>query len=148
MIPPVLLFPTKKKKKKNLEMMIWHFLLPIPQNLLCMGLGDISDKASDINVLLPVTEKLLKIDPFSPSASFYHHLCQVYWCGWQRTPLRWLMNKPMIIFNNRKAWGLGKILTVGGITKSLHRKSLVILLLWVTHDTRRTCVRVELGLTL
>lgn len=109
-----------------------------------------SERINILDTFVTMLESLEQggaIDPFSPSASFYHHLCQVYWCGWQRTPLRWLMNKPMIIFNNRKAWGLGKILTVGGITKSLHRKSLVILLLWVTHDTRRTCVRVELGLT-
>lgn len=74
------------------------------------------------------------IDWFSPSANF----CQVDWCSWQRSPLRGLMNKPMRIFNNRKACRPGKILLTGGITQSLPGKSLVMLWRWVTHARGKT----------
>lgn len=80
------------------------------------------------------------IDQFSPSANSYHHFCQVGSCGLQRSPLSWLMNKPMRIFNNRKACGLGKIFLVEGIAQNLHGTSLVMLLLWVPHARGRTCM--------
>lgn len=94
------------------------------------------DKINLVDTFVSLLESLGQegaIDQFSPSANFYHHLCQVDWCSWQRSPLRQLMNKPMRIFNNRKACGLGKLLPAEGITQSLCGKSLVTKWLWVSH---------------
>ena len=105
---------------------IWELktdLLIVSMPLLFAGLWSFlcSERINLLDTFVSVLECFEQggpIDQFSPYASFYHHLCQVYWFGWQRTSLRWLMNKPMRIFNNRKTCGLGKILTTESITKT------------------------------
>lgn len=77
------------------------------RTLLCSGLQSFMylERINLWDTFVSVLESLGQgaIDRFSPSANFCHHLHQVDWCGWQRSPLRQFMNMPMRIFNNRKA---------------------------------------------
>ena len=68
----------------------WTDLLIVSMPLLFAGLWSFlcSERINLLDTFVSVLECFEQggaIDQLSPCASFYHHLCQVYWFGWQRT---------------------------------------------------------------